>query len=181
MNPIDLIDRYYAAQPPLRALLMRHSNQVADYALDICRAHPNWNADTDFIREAAMLHDIGIFLCNAPKIFCFGNEPYIRHGFLGGQILREAGLPRHARVAERHTGSGLTIQQIIRQDIPLPKQNWMPETIEEKVICYADKFFSKSRPNQIATPEAIRRQMEYFGEDALENWLKLENEINTYE
>ena len=181
MNPLDLIDRYYAAQPPLRSLLIQHSQQVADYALALCRAHPEWHADSDFIREAAMLHDIGIFFCNAPKIFCYGSEPYIRHGYLGGQLLREQGLPRHARVAERHTGSGLTVQQIITQNIPLPVQDWIPETIEEKVICYADKFFSKSKPKQMASPEDIRRQMQRFGDQALENWLRLEQEITRKE
>ena len=180
MNPLAIIDRYYASQPELRTLLLRHSQQVAERATAICMAHPEWQVDTHFVHEAAMLHDIGIYLCNAPKIYCFGSEPYIRHGLLGGQILRELNLPRHARVAERHTGSGLTIQQIIRQNIPLPPQDWMPETIEEKVICYADKFFSKSRPDSIASPEDIRRQMEKFGEDALENWLQLENEMNTF-
>ena len=177
VNYLAIIDKYYSAQPELRALLLRHSEQVAAYALNLCASHPEWHADTTFIREAAMLHDIGIFLCNAPKIYCFGNEPYIRHGFLGGQLLREEGLPRHARVAERHTGSGLTRQQILRRNMPLPIQDWIPETIEEKVICYADKFFSKSKPDTIATPQTIRLQMERFGEDALTQWLKLEQEM----
>ena len=180
MDPLTIIDRYYASQPELRALLLRHSQQVAERALSICEAHPEWQADTAFVHEAAMLHDIGIFLCNAPKILCFGEEPYIRHGFLGGKILRELNMPRHARVAERHTGSGLTIAQIRSRNIPLPVQGWLPETIEEKVICYADKFFSKSRPNCIASPEDVRRQMEKFGKDSLDNWLRLENEMNTF-
>lgn len=180
MDCLSIIDKYYAGQPELRALLVRHSQQVAERAQAICEAHPEWQADMTFVQEAAMLHDIGIYLCHAPKIYCFGNEPYIRHGFLGGQLLRELNLPRHARVAERHTGSGLTVEQIKRQNIPLPLQDWLPETIEEKVICYADKFFSKSRPDNIASPEDICRQMEKFGKDSLENWLRLEKEMNTF-
>lgn len=179
MDIMPIIDRYYAAQPQLRALLLRHSKQVAERAVEICMAHPEWKADTAFVHEASMLHDIGIFLCHAPKIFCFGKEPYIRHGFLGGQLLREAGLPKHARVAERHTGSGLTVTQILRQNIQLPPKDWMPETIEEKVICYADKFFSKSNPDRIATSEQIRQQMEHFSPEALDNWLLLEQQMSS--
>ena len=54
------------------------------------------------------------------------------------------GYPQHARVCERHTGAGLTKREIIEQELPLPQQDFLPETTEEKLICYADKFFSKT-------------------------------------
>jgi uncharacterized protein len=88
--------------------------------------------------------------------------------------LREEGFTRHARVAERHTGSGLTKEQIIAQGLPLPAEDFVPETIEEKVICYADKFFSKSHPERIASPEHIRQTMLKFGNGSLERWEQLE-------
>ena len=46
--------------------------------------------------------------------------------------------------AKRHTGAGLTKKEIIEQELPLPQQDFLPETTEEKLICYADKFFSKT-------------------------------------
>jgi len=42
-----------------------------------------------------MFHDIGIFLCNAPSVFCFGNHNYIEHGYFGAQILVNEGFERH--------------------------------------------------------------------------------------
>jgi uncharacterized protein len=56
--------------------------------------HPEMNLDERFIQEAALLHDIGIFLTNAPKIHCFGDYPYICHGYLGAEILRKEGLDK---------------------------------------------------------------------------------------
>ena len=114
-----------------------------------------------------MLHDIGICRCDAPGIQCFGHEPYIRHGLIGGEMLRAEGLPRHARVCERHTGAGLTKAEIIRQSLPLPHQDFLPETMEEQVICYADKFYSKTHPEREKSYETARKSLEKFGEDGL--------------
>ena len=104
-----VIDKYYSDNPPLRDLLILHSRLVADLALKVAAAHPELGLDTQFIEESAMLHDIGIFLTDAAPIHCFGKYHYICHGYLGADLLREEGLPRHALVAERHTGTGLTL------------------------------------------------------------------------
>ena len=138
MNYQKIIDKYYTENDALKALLIKHSRQVADRCLAICDRHPELGLDRDFLEEAAMLHDIGIRWCHAPSILCMGEQPYIRHGLIGGKILREEGLPRHARVCERHTGTGLTREQINRQQLPLPEEDFSPETMEEQLVCYAD-------------------------------------------
>jgi len=148
MNCEALIHKYYAGQPELEQILLTHSRQVADLCMQICDRHPELGLDRQFLREAAMLHDIGILRTNAPGIQCFGTEHYIRHGLIGGEMLRAEGLPRHARVAERHTGTGLTPEAIQRQNLPLPLQDYSPETLEEQLVCYADKFFSKTKLQQ---------------------------------
>ena len=102
-----IIDKYYPADDELRRVLLQHSRQVADRCLQIVGKHQELPVDKQFIEEAAMLHDIGIYQCDAPSIHCHGTEPYIRHGQIGGELLRQEGFPRHARVAERHTGTGL--------------------------------------------------------------------------
>ena len=167
MNPQTLIDKYYADNEPLRAILIRHSRDVADMACDVAMRHPELHANAAFIREAAMLHDIGCFRTDAPGICCHGTEPYICHGIIGAQLLRKEGLPRHARVAERHTGTGLTAATIEAQRLPLPHTDLVPETIEEQIICYADKFFSKSHPERVRTPEQVLRSLERFGPEGL--------------
>lgn len=169
-NPETLIHKYYTGQPELEQTLLVHSRQVADMALCICDAHPELQMDRTFLYEAAMLHDIGILETDAPGIHCRGTEPYIRHGIIGGEMLRREGLPRHAEVAERHTGTGLTVQQIERQQLPLPLRDFSPETLEEQAVCYADKFFSKSKLQERKTYERVLKSLERFGPEGLERF-----------
>ena len=164
----ELIHKYCEGNEALEQVLLRHSTDVARRALRIAQAHPELGADEKFLWEAAMLHDIGITRVDAPSIYCYGTEHYLRHGLLGGEILRSEGLPRHARVAERHTGTGLTAAEIVRQNLPLPHQDFTPESIEEQIVCYADKFYSKTHLDVEKTPEQAMRSLERFGREGLE-------------
>lgn len=173
----ELIDKYYKDFPDLRNVLVTHSEQVRDMALQIADKHPELNIDQQFIAEAAMLHDIGIIFCDAPRIFCYGSHKYIEHGYLGAQLLREEGLPRHARVAERHTGSGLTLEDVIAQNLPIPHQDYCPQTIEEELICYADKFFSKGHLGEKSSDEKVRRTIWMYGHDSVVRFQHMEEKF----
>lgn len=174
MNYQQIIDHYYS-MGKLHDILMVHSRKVADKAMQLCK-------DSDmipFIEAAAMLHDIGIIRCDAAGIECYGTEPYICHGRIGAQMLREDahifGLSQeeiepYARVCERHTGAGLTKQQIISQHLPLPHEDFLPETLEEQIICYADKFFSKTHPEVEKPYERALKSIEKFGEEGAERF-----------
>lgn len=171
-----IIDKYYPDDNALRYILLTHSTLVMKRAVRICDAHPELNMDRRFVTEAAMLHDIGIYRCHAPGIQCFGTEPYICHGRIGAEMLRSEGLSRHARVCERHTGAGLSKNDIISQNLPLPHQDLLPETMEEKVICYADKFYSKTHPEREKSREKAEAGLALFGEESLnrfKQWEKL--------
>ena len=63
-----IIDKYYADNEALCQILLIHSRSVADMALKVAYRHPELGADESFLEEAAMLHDIGIFLTDAPGI-----------------------------------------------------------------------------------------------------------------
>lgn len=112
-------------------------------ALDIASRLPALNPDAAFIEEAALLHDIGIFRCNAPGLGCTGEHPYICHGWLGHELLLSEGMPRHAAVCLSHVGVGLSASEIKANRFPMPAIEMIPASIEEKIVCYADKFFSK--------------------------------------
>lgn len=173
MDPILLIDKYTEGNAELRNVLFVHSKMVADMALRIADRHPELNIDKEFVYEGAMLHDIGIVKTDAPGIHCHGTEHYLRHGLLGGEILRAEGLQKHARVAERHTGTGLTPESIISQGLPLPPLDLRPESVEEQLICYADKFYSKTNLEQEKSVEKVRRSLLRFGEEgvvAFDKW-----------
>lgn len=171
MDFLSLIHKYYADNPELENLLLLHSRQVAQRALSIARKKPELNMDCEFLEEAAMLHDIGIFLTDAPGIGCHGTEPYLLHGFLGAELMRREGLPRVARVCERHTGTGLTAERIQELNLPLPAGSYEPETLEEKLICYADKFFSKSHPERERSVADTARSLDKFGAEGVKKFL----------
>ncbi len=175
MDPIRLLEKYYPSGEG-RNILLLHSEQVAAKALSIAKTHPELALDHTFLYEAAMLHDIGIFMTDAPGIYCFGTYPYICHGYLGADLLREEGYPRHALVCERHTGTGLSLSNIVDKQLPLPHREMLPVTPEEQVICFADKFFSKSRPEQEKSVEKIKKGLQKYGQEGLyrfENWCRL--------
>ena len=144
MDALAIINKYYPEDNELKHILLAHSRSVADKALWIAGKHPELNLDKQFLEEAAMLHDIGIFMTDAEGICCFGSYPYICHGYLGADLMRKEGFPRHALVCERHTGAGMSLQSIIDQQLPVPHRNMVPVSLEEQVICFADKFFSKT-------------------------------------
>lgn len=176
MDNLTIIDQYYPQGSKVRDILLTHSECVARKALQIVDKHPELKLDRYFIQEAAMLHDIGIVKCDAPGIECFGTEPYIKHGIIGADMLRAAGYPKHARVCERHTGAGIALQDIIEQHLPLPHQDFLPETMEEQVICYADKFYSKTHLDRVRTPEQALKSLERFGKEGAKRfarWMQL--------
>lgn len=171
MDVRTIIEKYYPKDNKLRRLLLRHSGDVRRRAVAIVDANPQLNADRTFVAEAAMLHDIGVFTTDAPGIHCHGKDPYILHGYNGARLLRADGLPRHARVCERHTGAGITRDAVITQHLPLPQQDFLPETIEEIIVCYADKFYSKSHPDRVRTVEQAAKSLAKFGDDGVARFL----------
>ena len=145
----DVLLKFYDEDSDLFKLLWHHSCQVAEMALDIASRFPE--ADQDFVYDASLLHDVGIIKTHARSI-------YIRHGILGAEMLRgiDASMELYARVCERHTGAGISAAEIERDNLPLPHRDMIPVTLEEKIVCYADKFFSKSKTDTVKTVDSIR-------------------------
>lgn len=167
MSPLELIPTYYPQENELKRVLMLHSESVAQKSLWIADRHPELKLDTSFLYEAAMLHDIGIFLTNATGIHCYGSLPYICHGYLGAELVHRAGFPRHALVCERHTGAGLSLREIVEQKLPIPHREMVPVSLEEQVICFADKFFSKTHLAREKSVEGARKSIARYGEEGL--------------
>ena len=172
IDTYSIIYRFYEPDSDLCNLLVKHSEQVASLAKRLGQRliESHTPLDIDFVVEAAMLHDIGIIKCDASGIYCFGKEPYLCHGVLGAEMLRSysPSLEPYARVCARHTGTGLTVETIIERGLPLPHQDLVPETLEEQIICYADKFFSKTHLDEQKTYEQALASLVRFGEHGLQ-------------
>lgn len=162
-----VIDKYYPAGTLRRDIFMKHSRQVADLALEIAR-RKHLDVDLEMVEAAAMLHDVGIFLTDAPAIGCEGKERYITHGVLGAELLRREGMPEEvARVAETHTGSGMTAGDVEMLRLPIPVADYLPQSLVEKLVCYADKFYSKNRSMERKSFQQARASIARHGGDSL--------------
>ena len=178
MEPIKLLEQYYDSNSKAFKILVEHGRQVADKAREAAKNVSRLKPDLEFIETAAMLHDIGIFLTRTPQFGCFGKHPYICHGILGGELLKEKGQSQLALVCERHVGVGISKEDIQRHNLPLPNRDMIPISIEEQIICYADKFFSKNgngRPGEKSIAEIIDNLSRY-GPDKVqrfESWARM--------
>ncbi|UCD90706.1 MAG: HD domain-containing protein [Desulfobacterales bacterium] len=178
MDPINIIAEFYDPDSKGYRLLVQHGRQVAGKALTIALKMPHCNPDLNFIQEAAMLHDIGVFMTHSPDLGYNGGYPYVCHGYLGRKILEEWGLPLHALVCERHVGVGITAEEIKQHHLPLPVRDMVPVSIEEKIICFADKFFSKNgnMDAKEKSTEEILSNLKRYGHDKVEcfqEWIQM--------
>jgi len=172
MDPLKIIQKYYDSESRLYNILVNHSTSVKKKALVVAKKVKHLNPDLEFIKEASMLHDIGIFQVYASQIECFGENPYPCHGYLGRKILEKEGFFKHALVCERHIGVGITKEDIIKQKLPLPKRNMVPVTLEEKIISFADNFFSKDNLLKEKSIDAIKKNLARFGKWKVERFEK---------
>jgi uncharacterized protein len=174
MWAIKLLSRYLKGTP--LDIVHEHSRHVAALAVAIADRLALSKDDRHFIEEAALLHDIGVCQVHAPDLGLHGPHPYITHGIHGREILDREGFPLHALVCERHTGVGLTVEDIVRQNLPLPQRDMCPQSLAEEIICFSDLFYSK-KPGRLAertSVEKVRKKLLLFGEEKVEifdSWL----------
>lgn len=175
-----LLEKYYHESRYTYDILLTHSKAVAEKSLKIAETIRNLNIDVEFLYHSAILHDIGIFMTRAERLGCYGDYPYITHGYWGSMILKSEGLDRYARVCATHVGVGLTVDDIKTLNLPIPLINMIPASIEEKIICYADKFFSKKKSalTKEIPLEQVRQQIKSYGEDKLKRFNELHRIFN---
>ena len=172
--PVRLIGSVYVQADKARQILLVHGRAVADKAAEVARRFPEIATDYDFLYEAAMLHDIGMIGTSTASLHCGGAAPYLHHGLIGRKLLEEAGLPRHALVCERHFLTGVSREDIIREKMDLPLRDMLPVSWEERLICYADCFYSKKPQNlnKEKSPVKVLSGLPDFCRPVFQTWLK---------
>ncbi len=180
MDPLDILAKFYDRKSKTFAILVAHGRQVARKALRTADKVAHLKPDLEFIDNAAMLHDIGILHTHSPGLGCEGKFPYICHGYLGREMLDQLGLPAYGLISERHVGVGISIDDIRNFQLPLPEREMAPISIEEQIICYADKFFSKNgsgqRLNGEKSIEHVLESLRPYGREKVNRfacWVKL--------
>ncbi|MDR2084855.1 MAG: HD domain-containing protein [Bacteroidales bacterium] len=173
-----VIRKYFPYGSESYNIYYAHVTAVADTVAKICEHNKHLKINKLFAINASLLHDIGICMVNAPQIHCTGFAPYIQHGIMGRIILEDENINEYSSVCERHIGTGLYKEDIINGKLPLPIKDMYPVSLEEKVVAYADKFFSKSKHNLSKPKEInlIREEIAKHGKkhiDTFDNWCNL--------
>jgi len=158
LNYTAIVDKYIT-NPLTKNIYLIHVTLVTQRALRIARGLNLPTETIQFIEEASMLHDIGIVMVDDIDLGCTGTLEYICHGTKGREILESEGLPKHGLVAERHTGVGLAVADIISQNLPLPHRDMLAESLEEKIISWSDLFYSKN-PDDLFRERSIESAFE---------------------
>lgn len=105
--------------------VMDHLWAVHDYAMEIA---DRIECDRDLVEVGSLLHDIGRTRSHNKD-----------HAIIGADILRKEGVDEAiVNIVERHVGAGLTEPEAIQ--LGLPPKNYVPRTIEEKIVCHADNL-----------------------------------------
>ncbi|MBS3778595.1 MAG: HDIG domain-containing protein [Candidatus Thermoplasmatota archaeon] len=122
------------------------------------------NADVSLVEVGALLHDIG------------RSEIHdIKHGIVGARIAKKLGLSKKiVHIIERHIGAGLTPS--VAKSLGLPYRDFMPKTIEEKIVCHADNLIDDCDRQNIEV-EVERALRENHKEYAMQ-LVKLHKEIS---
>jgi uncharacterized protein len=149
--------------------VIEHCINVSKYAGEIAqKASKDFELDLDLVQIGGLLHDIGRSKTNG-----------IHHGVVGADILRDMGIDEKiALICERHIGSGIDKKDA--ESFGLPPRNYMPETIEEKIVCHADNFFINGE--KVTFEKVFERFKLELGEDhsSLQRLLSLQNFLKKY-
>lgn len=161
---IRALHERHAPTPEALDAVFGHCRIVSEIARQL-HASSGTGADPGLVRAGALLHDVGVYrLYDAAGQL--DQAGYIRHGLLGYELLRGEGLPEAVcRFALRHTGVGITREDVLRQGLPLPPADYVAETPEETLVMYADKFHTKAAPPAFLTAAAYAAYVRRFGAD----------------
>jgi uncharacterized protein len=141
-----------------------HVKKVRDYAMEIAR---DVDCDRELVEAGALLHDIGRSRTHG-----------IDHAVVGADILRREGVDeRIVNIVERHVGAGITEEEAVF--LGLPRKDYVPKTIEEKIVAHADNLIGNK--DRITIHDAIRTARERWSQGGLERLQQFHFEVFTPE
>ncbi len=118
--------------------VIEHCVAVSELALELARRYFYGRVDGELIFTGALLHDIGRCCTQG-----------IDHGFVGGEVAKALKLDgRVVRIIQRHVGAGITAEEA--KELGLPQDvDFMPRTMEEKIVTHADNLIDGVRRTSI--------------------------------
>ncbi|MFQ6073815.1 MAG: HDIG domain-containing metalloprotein [Candidatus Bathyarchaeia archaeon] len=131
--------------------VVRHAKSVAALAVEIAKAcqKKGLKVNLRLVEIGALLHDIGRSKTHS-----------VNHVLAGVEIAKSLGLPDGVvSIVERHAGSGIPKDEA--QKLGWPVKDYVPLTLEEKIVTYADKLIEGLKRI------SVRQVLEKFSRDGL--------------
>lgn len=147
--------------------VVNHCQAVARLALETAEIlnRKGLKVDLELVEIGALLHDIGRSKTHT-----------VDHAIKGAEIAKQSGLPKPVvSIIKRHVGGGITTNEAIVLGWPTDDL-YVPLTLEEKVVSYADKLIEKGKRVSVAL--AIDQLCRESKPEAAERVRKLHEEIS---
>jgi uncharacterized protein len=147
--------------------VIEHSKAVTDLAVKIARKmiEKGVNVNLKLVEVGALLHDIGRVRTRS-----------VLHGYYGGEMARKLNFPEPLiSIIEKHVGAGIPLDEAVK--VGLPPKDFTLETLEEKIVAYADKRIKHNRV--ISFEDSVKEFKTRLGENhpAIKRLKNLHEEI----
>lgn len=173
ISEIEALHRKYAPTESVFELVFTHCKVVSDIATQLAEKS-GINVDIELVKVGCLLHDIGVYPLFGKNGVETDTSKYITHGVRGEEILQTEGfVEKICRFASHHTGAGITKEQILENNLPLPHNDYLAETPEEELVMYADKFHSKIVPPVFNSHKFYAEYVARFGVEAVNSFASL--------
>lgn len=138
-----------------------HCKAIRDLAVRIAERA---NANIELVEAGALLHDIGRSKTHG-----------IRHGTEGAKIVKEIGLSENiVHIIERHLGAGIPKEDAV--SLGLPPKDYIPQTLEEKIVAHADNLIDNEKKHPIE--REVEKALDKGLNGLAERLIKLHNELS---
>ena len=125
----------FLRQSGCRENVIRHVEAVSALAVEIAEAcrKKGYKVDVHLVEIGGLLHDIGRAKTHS-----------VHHALLGAGMAKSLGLPAPViSIIKRHVGGGISATEA--RKLGWPRDIYVPVTLEEKIVSYADKLIEGSR------------------------------------
>jgi uncharacterized protein len=146
-------------------MVINHCKAVEKVATEIAETCKKRGLDVDvnLVQIGALLHDIGRSKTHS-----------VNHAIVGAEIARSLNLPESVvSIIERHVGGGITPEEA--KNLGWPIKSYVPETLEEKIVTYADKLIEGSE--RVPIEQTIKKLSKKLPPSAIAGMRKLHEEI----
>ncbi len=148
--------------------IIEHCRVVSIKALNMASNFKDDNGSSinlELVKTGGMLHDIGRSRTHT-----------INHAVVGAEMLRSLNFPIEiVNITQKHIGAGIPPEEA--EILGLPPGDYMPGTLEEKMVAHADNLINGTK--EVELEFVIRKWGKMFGKNhpAIDRLKKLHNEV----